>query len=74
MDDKDITQESSTLSENNRGAKGSSELQKNHYCATKGTETKFITLLGLTSGVTATDTEENGVIPTSDVSVVYRQC
>ena len=74
MDDKDITQESSTLSEKDRGAKGSPELQKNHARATKGTETKYITLLGLTSGGTTTDTEEKGVIPTSDVSVMYRQC
>ena len=74
MDDKDITQESSTLSEKDRGSKGSSELQKNYSRATKGTETKFITLLGLTSGATTTDIEEKGVIPTSDVAVVYRQC
>jgi len=73
MKDEDIKQESSTLSENNRGAKGSSELQKNHYRATKGTVTKFITLLALTSSGTTTDTEEEGVITTSDVSVTFQQ-
>ena len=74
MDDKDIRQESSVLSEKDRGAKGSSELLKNHHRATKGTEIKFITLQGLTSGGTTTDTEEEGVVTTEDVSVVYRQC
>ena len=73
MKDEDIKQESSTLSENNRGAKGSSELQKNHHRATKGTGTKFITLLALTSSGTTTDTEEEGVVTTSDVSVMFRQ-
>lgn len=73
MDDKDIRQESSVLSEKDRGAKGSSELLKNHHRATKGTEIKFITLQGLTSGGTTTDSEENGLVATSDVSVVFRQ-
>ena len=73
MDDKDIRQESSVLSEKDRGAKGSSELLKNHHRATKGTEIKFITLQGLTSGGTTTDSEENGLVTTSDVSVVFRQ-
>lgn len=73
MDDKDIRQESSVLSEKDRGAKGSSELLKNHHRATKGTEIKFITLQGLTSGGTTTDSEESGLVATSDVSVVFRQ-
>ncbi len=72
MDDKDIRQESSVLSEKDRGAKGSSELLKNHHRATKGTEIKFITLQGLTSGGTTTESEENGLVATSDVSVVVR--
>jgi hypothetical protein len=68
-----IKKESSTLSENDRGAKGSPELLKNHHRATKGTLHKFITLQALTSSGTTTDTEEDGVISTSDVSVVYQQ-
>jgi hypothetical protein len=74
MKDADIKQESSTLSESNRGAKGSSELLKNHYRATKGTKTKFITIQALTSSGITTDTEEEGVVTTSDVSVVFQQC
>ena len=74
MKDADIKQESSTLSENNRGAKGSSELLKNHYRATKGTKTKFITIQALTSSGITNDTEEEGVVTTSDVSVVFQQC
>lgn len=74
MSVEDIKKESSTLSENNRGAKGSQELLKNHYRATKGTAQKFITLQALTSSGTTTDTEEEGVVSTSDVSVVYQYC
>ena len=75
MKDDDIMQEYSTLSENNRGAKGSSELLKNHYRATRGTITeKFIALQALASSGTTTDTEEDGVITTSDVLVVNEQC
>ena len=74
MKDADIKKESSTLSESNRGAKGSSELLKNHHRATKGTTNKFITLQALTSSVTTSDTEEEGVVTTSDVSVVFQQC
>ena len=74
MQDADIKQESSTLSESNRGAKGSSELLKNHYRATKGTTTKFITIQALTSSGITSDVEEEGVVTTSDVSVVFQQC
>ena len=74
MRDEDIKLESSTLSENSRGAKGSSELQKNKYRATKGTENKFITLQALATSSTTTDTEEEGVVTTSGVSVVFQKC
>jgi hypothetical protein len=74
MKDADIKQESSTLSKSNRAANGSSKLLKNHYRATKGTAVKFITLQALTSSVTTSDREEEGVVTTSDVSVVFHQC
>ena len=74
LDDDDIKQESSFLSENDRGAKGSPELAKNYARATKGTNTKFITLRSLKSNNITTETEEDGVIDTADISIVFQQC
>ena len=74
LDDDDIKLESSFLSENDRGAKGSPELAKNYIRATKGTNTKFITLRSLKSNNVTTETEEDGVIDTADISTVFQQC
>ena len=74
LDDDDIKQESSFLSEHDRGAKGSPELAKNYARATKGTNTKFITLKSLKSNNITTETEEDGVIDTADISIVFQQC
>jgi hypothetical protein len=74
LGDDEIKQESSFLSEKDRGAKGSSELMKNYIRATKGTPTKFIALKALASSSITTDTEEDGVISTSDISIMFQQC
>ncbi len=74
MSDEDIKQESSCLAEGNRGAKGSVELQKNYARATKGTTKKFMTIQGLTSSGLTSETEEEGAITTSDISVVFQNC
>jgi hypothetical protein len=49
LGDDEIKQESSFLSEKDRGVKGLSELTKNYFRATKGAKTKFITLKALKS-------------------------
>jgi hypothetical protein len=76
LGDEEIKQESSTLSESDRGtkAKGSPEFSKNHHRATLGTSTKFITLSALTSSGITTEIEEEGVINTSDISIMFQQC
>ena len=74
MSDEDIVQESSCLAEGNRGAKGSVELQKNYARATKGTTKKFMTIQGLTSSGLTSESEEEGAIATSDISVVFQNC
>jgi hypothetical protein len=74
LGDDEIKQETSFLSEKDRGVKGSSELTKNYIRATRGAKTKFITLKALASSGTTTDTEEDGVISTSDISIMFQQC
>jgi hypothetical protein len=74
LGDDEIKQETSFLSEKDRGVKGSSELTKNYIRATRGATTKFITLKALASSSTTTDTEEDGVISTSDISIMFQQC
>ena len=74
LGDEEIRQESSTLSESDRGTKGSPEYNKNHHRATLGTSTKFITLSALTSKGITTEIEEEGVISTSDISIMFQQC
>jgi hypothetical protein len=74
LDDDEIKQESSFLSENDRGAKGSSELTKNYIRATKGTRTKLITLRALRLSNITTKTEEEGVIDTTDIWIMFQQC
>ena len=74
LGDDEIKQETSFLSEKDRGVKGSSELMKNYIRATKGTPTKFITLKALASNSITTDTEEDGVIFTSDIAIMFQQC
>jgi len=58
LGDDEIQQESSYLSENDRGAKGSTELLKNHIRATQGTKTKYIALSALSSNAITTDIEK----------------
>ena len=74
LGDDEIQQESSYLSENDRGAKGSTELLKNHIRATQGTKTKYIALSALSSNAITTDIEEDGVISTTEISIVFQQC
>ncbi len=72
--DDEIIQESSFLSEKDRGAKGSPELLKNYLRATKGTHTKYVALKALASNSITTETEEEGVIFTSDIAIMFQQC
>jgi hypothetical protein len=74
LGDEEIKQESFTLSKSDRGTKGSPEFNKNHHRATLGTSTKLITRSALTSSNITTEIEEEGVINTSDISIMFQQC
>jgi hypothetical protein len=72
MSNKDIMQESSCLAAKDCGAKGLTKLQKNFVCATKSTTTKYMTIKGLSKEIG--ETEEEGVITTSDIAAVFQTC
>jgi hypothetical protein len=72
MSDKGIMHKLSCLTEKDCGAKWSTKLQKNFACATKGSTTKFMIIKGLSKETS--ETEEQGLITTSDISVVFQIC